>query len=53
MEKKEEEERKDEEDEDGNEEEKMTNGDKMSKIISGTPQELASNGSISRFAKGA
>ena len=33
--------------------EKKTNGDKMSKIISGTPQELVSNGSISRFAKGA
>ena len=46
-EKKEEEERKEEE------EEKKTNGDEMSKIISGTPQELVSNGSISRFAKGA
>lgn len=39
------------EEEEGKEEEKKTNGDKMSKIISGTPQELASNGSISRFAK--
>lgn len=56
-EKKEEEERKEEvkEEEEGKEEEeeKKTNGDKMSKIISGTPQELVSNGSISRFAKGA
>ena len=44
-----------EEEEEGKEEEeeKKTNGDKMSKIISGTPQELVSNGSISRFAKGA
>ena len=54
-EKKEEEERKEEvkEEEEGKEEEKKTNGDEMSKIISGTPQELVSNGSISRFAKGA
>lgn len=54
-EKKEEEERKEEVKEEGKEEEeeKETNGDKMSKIISGTPQELVSNGSISRFAKGA
>ena len=62
-EKKEEEERKEEEEEEEEEkeeeegkeeeEEKKTNGDKMSKIISGTPQELVSNGSISRFAKGA
>lgn len=54
-EKKEEEERKEEvkEEEEGKEEVKETNGDKMSKIISGTPQELVSNGSISRFAKGA
>lgn len=37
----------------GKEKEKETNGDEMSKIISGTPQELVSNGSISRFAKGA
>ena len=37
----------------GKEKEKETNGNKMSKIISGTPQELVSNGSISRFAKGA
>lgn len=53
--KKEEEERKEEvkEEEEGKEKEKKTNGDKMSKIISGTPQELVSNGSISRFAKGA
>lgn len=51
----EEEERKEEVKEEGKEEEeeKETNGDKMSKIISGTPQELVSNGSISRFAKGA
>lgn len=35
------------------EEEKKTNGDEKSIIISGTPQELVSNGSISRFAKGA
>lgn len=48
-EKKEEEERKEEEEEE--EKEKKTNGDEMSKIISGTPQELVSNGSISRFAK--
>lgn len=48
-EKKEEEEGKEE----GKEKEKETNGDEMSKIISGTPQELVSNGSISRFAKGA
>ena len=45
------------EEEEGKEErkekEKETNGDEMSKIISGTPQELVSNGSISRFAKGA
>lgn len=41
------------EEEEGKEKEKKTNGDKMSKIISGTPQELVSNGSISRFAKGA
>lgn len=46
-EKKEEEEGKEEEEE----KEKKTNGDEMSKIISGTPQELVSNGSISRFAK--
>lgn len=56
-EKKEEEERKEEEEEkeeeEGKEEEKKTNGDEMSIIISGTPQELVSNGSISRFAKGA
>ena len=50
-EKKEEEEGKEEEEEE--EKEKKTNGNKMSKIISGTPQELVSNGSISRFAKGA
>ena len=50
-EKKEEEEGKEEEEEE--EKEKKTNGDEMSKIISGTPQELVSNGSISRFAKGA
>ena len=50
-EKKEEEEGKEEEEE--KEKEKKTNGDEMSKIISGTPQELVSNGSISRFAKGA
>ena len=49
-EKKEEEEGKEEEEE--KEKEKKTNGDEMSKIISGTPQELVSNGSISRFAKG-
>lgn len=42
-----------EEKEKGKEKEKETNGDEMSKIISGTPQELVSNGSISRFAKGA
>ena len=41
------------EEKEGKEKEKKTNGDKMSKIISGTPQELVSNGSISRFAKGA
>lgn len=41
------------EEEEGKEKEKETNGDEMSKIISGTPQELVSNGSISRFAKGA
>lgn len=52
-EKKEEEERKEEGKEEGKEKEKETNGDEMSKIISGTPQELVSNGSISRFAKGA
>lgn len=52
-EKKEEEEGKEERKEKGKEKEKETNGDKMSKIISGTPQELVSNGSISRFAKGA
>ena len=52
-EKKEEEEVKEEEEGKEEEEEKKTNGDKMSKIISGTPQELVSNGSISRFAKGA
>ena len=50
-EKKEEEE--EEEKEKEKEKEKKTNGDEMSKIISGTPQELVSNGSISRFAKGA
>ena len=50
---KEEEEGKEEEEEEEEEEEKKTNGDEMSKIISGTPQELVSNGSISRFAKGA
>lgn len=50
-EKKEEEEGKEERKEKGKEKEKETNGDKMSKIISGTPQELVSNGSISRFAK--
>lgn len=44
---------KEEEEEEEEEEEKKTNGDEMSKIISGTPQELVSNGSISRFAKGA
>lgn len=51
----EEEEEKEEEEEEGKEEEeeKKTNGNEMSKIISGTPQELVSNGSISRFAKGA
>ena len=47
------EERKEERKEKGKEKEKETNGDEMSKIISGTPQELVSNGSISRFAKGA
>lgn len=52
-EKKEEEEGKEEEKEEEEEKEKKTNGDEMSKIISGTPQELVSNGSISRFAKGA
>ena len=52
-EKKEEEEGKEEEEEEEKEKEKKTNGDEMSKIISGTPQELVSNGSISRFAKGA
>lgn len=52
-EKKEEEEGKEEEEEEEEEKEKKTNGNKMSKIISGTPQELVSNGSISRFAKGA
>ena len=52
-EKKEEEEGKEEEEEEEKEKEKKTNGDEMSKIISGTPQELISNGSISRFAKGA
>ena len=52
-EKKEEEEGKEEEKEKEKEKEKKTNGDEMSKIISGTPQELVSNGSISRFAKGA
>ena len=52
-EKKEEEEGKEEEEEEEEEKEKKTNGDEMSKIISGTPQELVSNGSISRFAKGA
>lgn len=52
-EKKEEEEGKEEEEEEDEEKEKKTNGDEMSKIISGTPQELVSNGSISRFAKGA
>ena len=46
------EERKEERKEKGKEKEKETNGNKMSKIISGTPQELVSNGSISRFAKG-
>ena len=51
-EKKEEEEGKEERKEKGKEKEKETNGNKMSKIISGTPQELVSNGSISRFAKG-
>lgn len=51
-EKKEEEEGKEEEEEEEEEKEKKTNGDEMSKIISGTPQELVSNGSISRFAKG-
>ena len=49
----EEEEEKEEEKEKEKEKEKKTNGDEMSKIISGTPQELVSNGSISRFAKGA
>lgn len=52
-EKKEEEEGKEEEKEEEEEEEKKTNGDEMSTLISGTPQELVSNGSISRFAKGA
>ena len=52
-EKKEEEDGKEERKEKGKEKEKETNGNKMSKIISGTPQELVSNGSISRFAKGA
>ena len=52
-EKKEEEEEEEEEEGKEEEEEKKTNGDEMSKIISGTPQELVSNGSISRFAKGA
>lgn len=52
-EKKEEEEEEEEGKEKGKEKEKETNGDEMSKIISGTPQELVSNGSISRFAKGA
>lgn len=52
-EKKEEEEGKEERKEKGKEKEKETTGNKMSKIISGTPQELVSNGSISRFAKGA
>ena len=52
-ERKEEEEEKEEEEGKEEEEEKKTNGDEMSKIISGTPQELVSNGSISRFAKGA
>ena len=47
------EERKEKGKEKGKEKEKETNGDEMSKIISGTPQELVSNGSISRFAKGA
>ena len=47
------EERKEKGKEKGKEKEKETNGNKMSKIISGTPQELVSNGSISRFAKGA
>ena len=47
------EERKEKRKEKGKEKEKETNGDEMSKIISGTPQELVSNGSISRFAKGA
>lgn len=46
-------EKKEEEEGKEEEEEKKTNGDEMSKIISGTPQELVSNGSISRFAKGA
>ena len=54
---KEEEEEEEKEEEEGKEEEeeeeKKTNGDEMSIIISGTPQELVSNGSISRFAKGA
>lgn len=50
---KEEEEEEEEGKEKGKEKEKETNGDEMSKIISGTPQELVSNGSISRFAKGA
>ena len=52
-EKKEEEEGKEEEEEEEEEKEKKTNGNKMSKIISGTPQELVSNGSISRCAQGA
>ena len=46
-------EKKEEEEGKEEEEEKKTNGNEMSKIISGTPQELVSNGSISRFAKGA
>lgn len=46
-------EKKEEEEEEEEEEEKKTNGDEKSIIISGTPQELVSNGSISRFAKGA
>ena len=48
-----EDEEEEEEEEQEEEKEKKTNGDEMSKIISGTPQELVSNGSISRFAKGA
>ena len=46
-------EKKEEEEGKEEEEEKKTNGNEMSKIISGTPQELVSNGSISRFVKGA